>query len=264
MGTKHAKPHTSNKRRKAEPAGRRKVAGRDWTVTTFAGPVVGPDVVTASLDEVLAAMAEVPEAFDWDVLGPNVLPVLPRVRPLPPGSPDPIQLVLPPGIAVRFGIDMGPMFIGVHEQMLNGWNMTTADLLGVALANLGRRAADVSPRDVVQQHVDGVAVRALQSGTASGSALVLLPEELERLFGPDPQLLVAPMRDLVLSLPRDADPGLAMDLYETFASQDPNCLPPMAFILAEGQVALAWMIQAGGGWTAGSFGSAVARTGLPM
>jgi hypothetical protein len=38
----------------------------------------------------------------------------------------------------------------------------------------------------------------------------------------------------------------------------------MAFILAEGQVALAWMIQAGGGWTAGSFGSAVARTGLPM
>lgn len=239
MPAKHPKHAEPTKRHKAERRRRRAdhdARGGGWQVASATGGPVGPDIVVPSMDDVLAAMAALPEQLDWAKLGPDVLPVLPRMRPLPPGSPEPVQVVVPPGIPVRFGVDTGPMFLSVHQGMLDGWGMGPADLLAVALDNLRRRAAEVGPRDVVAQRVGGVTVRALQSGTSSGSALVLMPDELVRLFGTEDQLFVAPMRDLLMAMPLDADRSLAYDLYDVFASQDPSCLPPMAFACRNGHL----------------------------
>jgi hypothetical protein len=239
MPARDPKHAASTKRHKAERRHRR--SDRDsrahgWQIASMTSGPVGPGVVIPSMDDVMAAMAALPTRLDWATLGPDVLPVLPRLRPLPPGSPDPVQILVPPGIPVRFGVDAGPMFLSVHQGMLDDWDLGPAELLASALDNLRRRAADVRVSDVASQRVGGVTVRALQSGTSSGSALVLAPDELVRLFGADPQVLVAPMRDLLLSLPLDADPALAWDLYDVFASQDPSCLPPMAFALRDGRV----------------------------
>ncbi len=241
MPAKHPKHADSTKRHKAER--RRRRLDRDprpggWEIAAMTSAPVGPGVVVPSMDEIREAMSALPARLDWATLGRDVLPVLPRLRPLPPGSPDPIQIVVPPGIPVRFGVDAGPMFLSVHQGMLDDWALGPAELLAASLDNLRGRAAEVRPRDVAAQRVGGVTVRALQSGTSSGSALVLLPEELGRLFGTGPQVFVAPMRDLLLSLPADADPTLGWDLYDVFASQDPSCLPPMAFPFLDGRIAV--------------------------
>ncbi len=239
MAAKHPKPHESSKSRTpGRRAGSDVPPGDRWRVRAVSDAPVGPGVVTAPLGEVLAAITALPATLDWDSLGVDVLPVLPRVRLPIPGSPTPIQVMVPPGIPVRFGVDRGPMFLTVHQGLLDDWEMDAAQLLGAALHNLGRRTAHLTPRDVVSQRVDRVVVRALQSGESSGSALVLLPEVLARVFGPQPQLFVAPMRDLLMSLPLDVDRGLAYDLYEVFAIQDPNCLPPMAFPFANGRLSV--------------------------
>jgi hypothetical protein len=210
----------------------------DWQIAALADAPVGPDVVVPSLEAVLAAIGRLPSPLDWSAVRHDVVPVLPRLRPAMPGTPDPVELLVAPGIAVRFGVDAGPMFLGIHAGMLDGWGLGQADLLATALDNLRRRASAVRPDAVVTERVGGTPVRALQSGTSTGSALVLLPDELVRLFGAAPQLLVAPMRDLLLALPVDVDRALAWDLYETFASQDPNCLPAMGFLLRDGDLVL--------------------------
>jgi hypothetical protein len=69
----------------------------------------------------------------------------------------------------------------------------------------------------------------LQTGRSVGSTLVLVPDQLARLFGRTPRLFLAPMRDLLLGLPDDVDPEIGSWLFEDFASQDPNCLAPIGF-----------------------------------
>ena len=77
-------------------------------------------------------------------------------------------------------------------------------------------------------------VRILQSGVGCASALVLVPDELERIFGSERQCLIAPMRDLLISMPADADRELVGWLNDEFASMDPNGLALDAFVLEDG------------------------------
>ena len=62
----------------------------------------------------------------------------------------------------------------------------------------------------------------LQTGVGCASAMVLLPDELRRVFGEGAQLLIAPMRDVLISLPPDVDRAFAAWLNDEFASMDPN------------------------------------------
>jgi hypothetical protein len=139
-------------------------------------------------------------------------------------------VTLPPGIPVGFGIDIGPAFLVVGETLLATWQIDAADLVATALGNLRTRLREVRPRDLVAQEIGDVPVRVLQSGLGCASALVLVPDELERVFGAGPQLLLAPMRDLLLSMPPDVDRRFARWLQDEFSEMDPNGLELDAFV----------------------------------
>jgi hypothetical protein len=74
----------------------------------------------------------------------------------------------------------------------------------------------------------------LQSGVGCASALLLVPDELVRIFGSEPQCLIAPMRDLLVSLPPDTDRTFVAWLNEEFSEMDPNGLALDAFGLEDG------------------------------
>ncbi len=204
----------------------------------FEGAPIGPDLVTASLDEVLEAIEAVPADLDWPTLADRVVPVFRRVRPYHPGQPEPLQVLVPPGLSVGFAVDMGPALLNVHPEMLKGWSLTRAELLAKALDNLDRRMAAVSSDELLDASIGGQPVRVLQSSTGSASTYVLLPAPLRRIFGPAPQLLIAPMRNLLISLPIDADREIAAWLFDEFAVQDPNCLAPAAFLARDGRMSV--------------------------
>ena len=79
-------------------------------------------------------------------------------------------------------------------------------------------------------------VRVLQSGVGCASALVLVPDELRRIFGEAPQCLIAPMRDILISMPADVDRAFAGWINEEFSEMDPNGLALDAFVLEDGAV----------------------------
>jgi hypothetical protein len=122
--------------------------------------------------------------------------------------------------------------------MAQEWGVPADEILGQALVNLEARMAGVRPRDVHDGTIGDMPVRFLQSPTGSASTYVLVPEALGRILGRHRQLVLAPMRNLLISLPISADREFAAWLFDEIASQDPNCLAPTAFVVGDGRLTL--------------------------
>jgi hypothetical protein len=210
-------------------AGRRRKAGKDYRTTDL-----GNGVVQATPEAVFKAMGGLPPDLDWEVMAPNVIPILPRRRPMPMPAGDPYRVVLPPGIPTGFGIDIGPAFLVVGPSLLGTWPIGPADLVAKALDNLRARMRPVRPRDLVRQAIDGVPARMLQSGLGCASALLLVPDELERIFGRESQVFIAPMRDVLISMPPETDRAFLAWINDEFAEMDPNGLALDAVVLDRG------------------------------
>jgi len=208
---------------------RRQKAGKSYRTTDL-----GNGMVQATPEAVLRAMGGLPPDLEWEVMAPNVVPILPRRRPMPSQAGEPFRVTLPPGIPTGFGIDIGPAFLVVGESLLGTWPIGPAELVATALENLRARMRPVRPRDLVRQPIDGVPVRILQSGLGCASALLLTPDELVRIFGGAPQALIAPMRDLLISFPPDTDRSFLAWLNDEFAEMDPNGLALDACVLEGG------------------------------
>jgi hypothetical protein len=210
-------------------AKRRRKAGKDYGTWDL-----GNGMVQATPDAVFRAMGGLPPDLGWEEMAPNVIPILPRRRPMPAQAGAPFRVTLPPGIPTGFGIDIGPAFLVVGEQLLSTWPVGPAELVATALENLRSRVRGVRSRDLVNQVLEGVPLRLLQSGVGCASALLLAPDELQRIFGPEPQCFIAPMRDLLISLPPDVDRGFAWWINDEFSGMDPNGLDMDALVLEDG------------------------------
>ena len=195
---------------------------------------VGPHVLQATPHAVFRAIARVPADLDWATLRGNVLPIFPRRRPMPPQALDPIRVSMPPGVLIGFGVDIGPAYVHIHEDLLESWPVTIDGLTQRALANLRDRTRRARPRDVQAIDLDHVTVRTLQTRAGWASTLLLLPDELIRIFGEEPQCFIAPMRDVLMSFPAGIDRDYLAEMNEEFAALDPNALALEAFLLRDG------------------------------
>lgn len=209
---------------------RRRRSGGRWRVERlhYSDQPLGPNLIGATPEEVMAALDELPDDFHWPEMAPAILPIFERVRPYPAGYPPRVETIVPPGLKISLALDIGPAFAHVTAEMLERWEVSLADLTAIALANVHDRAAQVQPADVYWGPVGDVQVGALQTGRSIGSTLVLAPSELARLFGRDPRLLIAPMRDVIFGLPPGED-ELAAWLFHEIAAEDPNHLRPLLF-----------------------------------
>jgi hypothetical protein len=195
-----------------------------WNMTLYPGPAVPPEMSVASVDEVLSALRGFDIAGPWETIAPSVVPVLPRRRPMPGVSQPEIQWRWPVGLVTSFGVDLGPALLFVTEGLATTWGVTPDEIAERALRNVTERLPRALERGVLHDATGGLPLTAFQSGDGFASALVLAPELVARVFGPDPALILAPMRDLLVALPIDADPGLAAWMLDDFASLDPNGL----------------------------------------
>lgn len=151
----------------------------------------------------------------WEDVGPAVLPLLKRLRhPFPPDAA-PMHLHVPPGIWTGFGIDIGAAWAHVSHGLFRGWGIDEATLLGTALENLRRRVVDEPPH-VERATVIDTPMTVVQA-QGWGSALVLVPDRLGPILGPEPRTLMTPVRNALVALPRDVDIEVAALVWESFA-----------------------------------------------
>lgn len=175
------------------------------------GGVMDGDV----FERVLEAARGTDFGAPWEAMAPMILPVIKRVRhPYPPDL-SPIHLLVPPGIWTGFGIDFGPAFSHVTASMLGQWGVDQATLLGTALENLRRLTVDEPPQ-IQRFEFEGAGLIGVQ-GKGWGSSLLLVPEVLRPILGPDPRILLAPVRNTLVALPDDLDLDLAVGIWEALA-----------------------------------------------
>jgi hypothetical protein len=206
------------------------------TLRVALGPEVGPGVVTASLEDFERAIRAQAVDLDWDAVAENVIPVMPRVRPYPAGFPSPMQVIVDPGVAVGYAIDIGPGFMSVGPDLIRSWGISLADVQARSLANTIERAGAIDAAAVVEGPLDGTATRWLQTGQSIGSVLILVPDALTRIFGPEPAFFITPMRDLIIGFPATVERDLALWLWAEIAANDPNCLGPIGYRFEAGRV----------------------------
>ncbi len=172
----------------------------------------------------------------WEDVADDVLPIFERAHPFGYEVEPPAQAVVPPGVTVGFGVDLGLAFARVAKVHLDGWPIDIAGLTERALRNLRKRARRARGYDLVREPIGGVPTIAFQSRDGWASTAILIPEAIERLFGPGPTLFIAPSRDLLVGLPDDVDLEFATWLTEEFEAADPNALRLEAFEWRRGTV----------------------------
>ena len=172
--------------------------------------------------------------FGWDDVAADVLPIFERARPLAAEVDPPALAIVPPGVTVGFGVDLGLAFARVSTVHLDAWPVDVRALTERALRNLRKRARHATDYDLVEELVGGVPAVAFQSRDGWASTAVLVPEAIERFFGRAPGLFIAPSRDLLIRLPRDVDLEFATWLTEGFETADPNALRLEAFEWRDG------------------------------
>ena len=174
--------------------------------------------------------------LDWEDVADDILPIFERARPFGYEVTSPARAVVPPGVTVGFGVDLGLAFARVASVHVEAWPVDVAGLTERALRNLRRRARRARDYDLVREGIGGVPTVAFQSRDGWASTAILVPEAIEHLFGPSPALFVAPSRDLLVGLPADVDIEFATWLTEEFEASDPNALRLEGFAWRDGAV----------------------------
>ncbi|MEO5884680.1 MAG: hypothetical protein ABIQ58_04095 [Candidatus Limnocylindrales bacterium] len=182
----------------------------------FTMQVLGGTMEAELYDRVSSAMSRLDPNAPWSEVAPLILPVLKRVHHPYPAGATPIHIQVPPGIPTGFGIDVGPAFSHVHQQLIERWGVDHATLLGTAIENLRGRIVDDPPQVQRFRH-EGVDVVGI-SGQGWGSSLLLLPEAIRPILGDTPRVLLAPIRNTILALPDDVEADAAVFLWDALSS----------------------------------------------
>lgn len=198
----------------------------------------GNGIVGPSREQVRSAVDALPPDLSWDELADGLRPVFIRRRPLPPGIERPLTVMRPPGVEVALGVDIGPAFMYVGRGMIESWSVAFEAAFERAMKNL--RASVAAERYVEMEYemVDGVPFWWYQSSGGLASGLLLLEAELATRYGSEPRLLIAPMRNLLLAAPFDADRTLVAWLRDEISHDDPNGLDLPIFALLEGRLSI--------------------------
>jgi hypothetical protein len=155
---------------------------------------------------------------------------------MPPGVEDLPTREFPPGISAGLGLDIGPAMLFIGHEQLKGWGVTADRAFDQALSNVRARVAARKQFALATERIADVPTIAFQSREGWASSLLLLPDELTRVLGERDGLVLAPMRDLIMLMPLDADPGLAVYLLDEFAEADMNALDLPIFVLLDGEL----------------------------
>lgn len=184
----------------------------------------------------MAAVERLSPDLEWAEVSPMVRPVFPRRRPQPPGAERAILTERGPGLRVGLGIDIGPAFLHVTPSLLDSWQISFDECWRVGLDNLRQRVHARRFEVLEYEEIGGVPVWWFQSGEGWASTLLLLEDELHRRYGDEPRLLFAPMRDLLLATPFDADRDVVAFLHDEISHEDPNGLHLPILALLQGRL----------------------------
>lgn len=176
-----------------------------------------------------------PKPVPWDWAAPRLLPLLAAPSFDPPGDPL-IRARSEAGPMVEFGIDLGGAFACVDESVARRWECSSEQLMERALRNLGDRASRLPGTLVAAGVVSGRAIRLVRDRPQWAASLILVPDELFRLFGDQDQILGTPTGSCLISFPIDTPTQVVVDIVVDIESASARPLWIDPFVVSNRQM----------------------------
>lgn len=160
----------------------------------------------------IKATRRMPRPVPWDWAKPRLMPLISGPRNDMPGE-GLVRASADVGCAIEFGIDIGGHFPLVDQSVAERWETPVGELVATSMANLARRAAAIPPTAVHDAVRSGRVIRILRQPVGCASSMLLIPDELKRLFGGHDQVFGAPGRHTLVSFPTEMSTGTVADIH---------------------------------------------------
>lgn len=229
----------SKHRRKAKSRTPRLIRAGDRTMTFLQTPEQesSDGSYTPSLEEVEAALAEVPEELTWDWVAPRLIPLFERGYGEGVSGDPMVNVETRLGVGIGFGIDFGPAFGRVTRSMAQRWEASVEQIEAAAFAHLAEVAASVTRRQVQAVVHQGHLFRALGEPSGWASSLVLAGEsELIRIFGARDQLFTVPSRRQLVAFGPGTPARTVGEVTAMLEALDPHPLLMDPFVMLDGSL----------------------------
>jgi len=227
----------SKHRRKAKSRPPRLIRAGDRTMTFLQTPEqeASDGSYTPSLEEVEAALADVPGELTWDWVAPRLIPLFERGYGEGVGGDPMVNIETRLGVGIGFGIDFGPAFGRVTRSMAQRWEASVEQIEAAAFAHLAEVASTVTRRQVQAVVHQGHLFRALGEPSGWASSLVLAGEsELIRIFGARDQLFTVPSRGQLVAFGPGTPARAIGEVIAMLESLDPHPLLMDPFVMLDG------------------------------
>lgn len=224
------------RRRKArKQRSHRLIRAGDRTMTFVQSADGDEDGFEPSIQEIEAAIAEVPDELDWEWSSRRLIPVFERGYAEGVTGDPMINSVTSLGIGIGFGIDLGPMVGRVTRSMCQRWEASVDQLERAAFAHLAEAVAGINPSDVQPIVLQGHFFRALTVPLGWASSVILAGEpELIRIFGTRDAFFTAPTRHTLLAFGPGTPTRVVAGITVECELQDPHPLQLDPFLLQDG------------------------------
>ncbi len=190
--------------------------------------------LAAEIRALRQASRRMPRPVTWDWASQHVLPLLAGALADAPGERV-VRAIAEPGCVVEFGLWIDDALPVVDALVAERWECTAAQIWAAAFANLRRRAAEIDPAEVTEASFDGRIVR-ISDARPWTASLVLVPDQLMRLFGEHDQLIAAPGRSLLVSLDPATPASAAADVIIGLEMSQAHPLALDPFVLSGGHL----------------------------
>jgi hypothetical protein len=188
-----------------------------------------------SIEEVDAALAQVPDDLTWDWARSRLVPLFERGYTEGVSGDPMLNSITPLGVGVGYGIDFGPCIGRLTRSMAQRWEASLEQIEHAAFAHLAEVTAGVGRGDLQSVVQQGHFFRVLgrPDGWAS-SAVLAGDDELVRIFGVRDAVFTAPARNCLLAFGPGTPARVVAQITVELESMDPNPLALDPFILEDG------------------------------
>ena len=156
-----------------------------------------------------------PKPMFWEWAAPRLLPILSGPSFDPPGE-SLVRARSEIGPMVQFGVDLGGAYTFVDESVARRWECNAGQLMERALSNLATRASHLPGNQVASGVMSGRSIRILRDRPRWAASLILVPDELFRLFGDHDQFIGTPTPSCLVSVPIDTPPRTLAEIVVDF------------------------------------------------
>lgn len=192
-------------------------------------------VQVPSMEEVDAALAQVPEDLTWDWARSRLVPLFERGYAEGVSGDPMVNSVTGLGVGVGYGIDFGPCIGRLTRSMAQRWEASLEQIEHAAFAHLAEVTAGVGRADLQSVVHQGHFFRILGEPGGWASSVVLAGDaELVRIFGVRDAVFTVPARNCLVAFGPGTPARVIAELTVQMEAMDPNPLAMDPFILEDG------------------------------